>query len=222
MALSYFYGYRFKKKGEKRFVVLKEAEVVRKIFADYINGMSFSYIAKKLNDSGITTLNGGKWRPYTVSKIVRNEKYAGTDMCEAIINADTLELARAETAKRKHPFIGLIKCKHCNAPYVYWPINSGTPHQSIAWKCTVSARKGKKACPSRQIQEDVLATKIAEALKIDVFNPKVFLEKVTEVIIYTDNLSDNLDITLTLADGNIIYLAANYPLKRDNPGKFNI
>ena len=57
-----------------------EAEVVRMIFADYLNGMGRNAIMKKLTALGIPTKCGGRWSESTVNSILSNEKMVG-DMC---------------------------------------------------------------------------------------------------------------------------------------------
>lgn len=68
-------GYRLK---DGRFkIVPEEAEIVKRIFADYLSGMGINAICKKLNKSGITSPNGGEWHESTLSKILRNYNYTG-------------------------------------------------------------------------------------------------------------------------------------------------
>ena len=58
-------------------VVPEEAEVVRRIFSDYLGGMGIEAIAKELNASGIPTRKNGIWCKSGVSRILRNEAYTG-------------------------------------------------------------------------------------------------------------------------------------------------
>ena len=59
-------------------IIPEEAEIVKMIFADYLNGMGKLAIANQLNEQGILTKNGNQWSPESVMRILRNEKYAGT------------------------------------------------------------------------------------------------------------------------------------------------
>jgi len=68
-------GYRLD--GEKFIVVPEEAEIVKSIFADYLSGMGSNAIMKKLNDSGISTRLGYRWREAGIMKILRNYTYTG-------------------------------------------------------------------------------------------------------------------------------------------------
>ncbi|CQR75049.1 Transposon Tn3 resolvase [Sporomusa ovata DSM 2662] len=54
-----------------------QAEIVERIFNDYISGMGTFVIAKELNAEGVLTVAGGQWHPSTVLNILKNEKYKG-------------------------------------------------------------------------------------------------------------------------------------------------
>lgn len=58
-------------------VVPEEAEVVRTIFGECINGKGAYLIAKELNDQGITSKRGTVWHPSTIQGVLKNEKYTG-------------------------------------------------------------------------------------------------------------------------------------------------
>lgn len=69
------YGYQV---INSRYVVIpEEAEVIKHIFEMYLSGMGLMAIAKNLNQAGVTTINGVKWRPSTLKGILANEKYTG-------------------------------------------------------------------------------------------------------------------------------------------------
>lgn len=58
-------------------VVPEEAEIIRTIFRECINGKGAFLIAKELNEQGITSKRGTIWHPSTVQGILKNEKYTG-------------------------------------------------------------------------------------------------------------------------------------------------
>lgn len=71
------FGYRTGADG--RFEVNeREAEVVREVFASYLAGDSVPRIAERMNREGVRTTRGNAWCTQTVSKMLRNESYAGT------------------------------------------------------------------------------------------------------------------------------------------------
>ena len=70
------YGYRTGADG--RFEVNgREAEVVRSVFSAYLDGESTTRIAERLEREGVPTVRGGKWRAQGISKMLRNDAYAG-------------------------------------------------------------------------------------------------------------------------------------------------
>jgi len=54
-----------------------QAEIVRRIFRDYVGGKGSFVIAKELSAEGVSTVAGGKWHSDTVLSILKNEKYKG-------------------------------------------------------------------------------------------------------------------------------------------------
>lgn len=72
-----FLGYR---KGEDGLpeIIPEEAEIIRLIFRLFMEGKTFSAIAKELMKKGISTPAGKKdWQPCVVQSILSNEKYKG-------------------------------------------------------------------------------------------------------------------------------------------------
>ena len=68
-------GYRFE---DGRFVVVpEEAEVVRRIYREYLDGKGATVIMKGLNEDGIRTRVGKPWRVEGVLKILKNYNYTG-------------------------------------------------------------------------------------------------------------------------------------------------
>ncbi len=63
---------------DKKLVINNEqSKVVKMIFNDYINGISFKEIARKLNKLGIKTNMNNKWEVRTIEYILRNPVYKG-------------------------------------------------------------------------------------------------------------------------------------------------
>lgn len=55
-----------------------EADTVREIFRLFVNGTPHRAIARHLNSLGLRTRRGNPWHNFNISKILKNEKYAGT------------------------------------------------------------------------------------------------------------------------------------------------
>lgn len=111
-------------------IIPEEAEIVRRIFAMYLDGMGREAIAHKLNSEGILTNRGKPWQSTSIYEVIRNEKYTGdmklqkwrtpdfrtkkqhrnkgewghyyvSGSHEPIIDLATFEAAQAEIARRK-------------------------------------------------------------------------------------------------------------------------
>jgi len=85
-----FLGYE---KGEDGFpkIVPEEAQTVRLIFRLFMEGKTFSAIAKYLSGQGIASPAGKKtWQPSVVQSILTNEKYKGHALMQKTVCADFL------------------------------------------------------------------------------------------------------------------------------------
>ena len=87
---KHFLGYRKGPDGLPE-IVPEEAELVRRIYRMFIEGMSVSRIAKTLTDEGIPTPAGKqKWQNSTVESILTNEKYKGDARLQKRFTTDFL------------------------------------------------------------------------------------------------------------------------------------
>lgn len=59
-----------------------EAEIVRSVFRDYVNGVGVTAIANRLEEQGVPTMFGGKWTARSIKVMLRNEKYAGNALLQ--------------------------------------------------------------------------------------------------------------------------------------------
>lgn len=71
----YMLGYRLH--DGQYYIVDEEAEVVRRIFREYLDGAGFKLIARGLNEDNIPTMNGGEWHHRTIATILQNYTYTG-------------------------------------------------------------------------------------------------------------------------------------------------
>lgn len=72
---GFILGYRFQ--NGQFAVVPKEAEIIKRIFREYLDGLGATAIMKGLNEDGILTTTGKPWRTEGVLKILRNYNYTG-------------------------------------------------------------------------------------------------------------------------------------------------
>lgn len=85
-----FLGYARGEDGQA-VIVPEEAAVVKRIFREYLEGASLQEICKGLEADGILTgAHKEKWRPETVHKMLRNEKYMGDALLQKTYTTDFL------------------------------------------------------------------------------------------------------------------------------------
>lgn len=71
------YGYNWNKQTKELEINEEQAEVVRKIFNWYADGLGTRIIANKLKEQGFKTEKGNEFRSNQVGNIIKNEKYVG-------------------------------------------------------------------------------------------------------------------------------------------------
>ena len=87
ITLNGMYGFR-QNKGVVT-VVEDEAELVRRIYKDFIDGYSYGEIADRLiADEVPTRMPGASWAKTTVQHIIRNEKYCGDALMQKTYTKD--------------------------------------------------------------------------------------------------------------------------------------
>jgi len=70
-------------------IVPEQAEVVRKIFDLYLQGLTFGQIKSYLESQGVKTVTGKEhWDTTTIQKMLKNEKYKGDTMLQKTFTED--------------------------------------------------------------------------------------------------------------------------------------
>ena len=68
-------------------IVEEEADIVRRIYSDYLSGMGKQQIARRLNDENI--LNRDRvWKESSINVILNNEKYTGNMLLQKVYRVD--------------------------------------------------------------------------------------------------------------------------------------
>lgn len=122
------YGYRWD--GEKFNIVPEEAEVIRLIYENFLNGYSAEHTEKQLKEMGIKSYTGGEFSNGSIRKILKQERYTGNILLQktyienhitkktkinhgelpmyyaenthpAIIDQDTFDKVQTEIARRR-------------------------------------------------------------------------------------------------------------------------
>ena len=82
----------FNKDEEGRLVIDEEqAELVRRIYREFLEGFNPSVIAARLNEEGVPGVSGeAKWLRTTIEKMLKNEKYKGDALLQKTYTSDFL------------------------------------------------------------------------------------------------------------------------------------
>ena len=85
----------YAKEGDGYIIVEEEAEIIRRIYRDYLSGLSDKIITERLTADGIKTPKGGKvWSVSTIQSILQNEKYSGNAILGKTFKPDVLSPSR--------------------------------------------------------------------------------------------------------------------------------
>ncbi len=145
-------------------IVEEEAEVVREIFARYLDGEGPRQIATGLNERGVPTAEGCRWLPESVHAVIssrhvtgirvfRKQDYGDGDW-PVIIDRGTWSEAQERRAYRASAFRarpfrfyllrGLVMCEDCARP-MGGAMNNGKPY----YACTRRRDRTGSACIRR-------------------------------------------------------------------------
>lgn len=138
-------------------------------------------------------------------------KYHVTDSHEAIISVEDFERVQEERkiraakysrpkTKSEFPFTGLMVCAGCGKNY-----RRKATHTGPIWICPTYNFKGKSACPSKAVPENILMDVTASVLGLDEFDEDLFAEAVSKMIIESNNhivyyMNDGTEIRKTWKD----------------------
>ncbi|TCK89110.1 recombinase-like zinc beta ribbon protein [Natranaerovirga hydrolytica] len=161
-------GYRMGK--GKVFLEEEKARVVRKVFADYLSGISTHAIAKELTAKGIPNANNKpSWNHGSVGRILENIKYLGDEMYPQMIESEVFEQVqnrREEQRQRlgrvkqpnninsKNSFSGRVWCGECGEVFRKYVENRGRPSEKSKWRCKHYIYKNRVRCIGGAVTEE--------------------------------------------------------------------
>lgn len=140
----------------------KKAELVKKIFKDYLNGVSTHKIAQYLIAKGIPNANNKiSWSYGSVRGILVNSKYLGDTIHPQIIDEKNFELvqerresiaiafgktSQVNKIKNQAIYSGKIICGECREIYREYIKNIGKASEIRNWKCKRHIYQKKEYC----------------------------------------------------------------------------
>ena len=81
-------GYKWE--GTKMVIDEDEAKIVKRIYSDYLNGMTVDNMVETYKREGIKTINNVDFRPGTLHKILHNVTYTGNLLCQKTYITDPI------------------------------------------------------------------------------------------------------------------------------------
>ena len=91
-----FMGYTKDEDGNL-IIIPEEAEIIKRIYREYLEGQSLVRIGRALEKDGIlTAARKPRWRPESVKKILQNEKYIGDALLQKTVTVDFLTKKRVK------------------------------------------------------------------------------------------------------------------------------
>ena len=177
-------------KDEDGYLIIEptEAEVVKRIYREYLEGSSLLQIGRGLEADGILTAAGKvKWRPETLRKILQNEKYIGNALLQKTYTVDFLNKKRVqeEMVRRanlhsgekrkkrvyssKYALSSIVYCPKCGDIYRRIAWNNRGKH-SIVWRCCTRVEHGPSTCDAPTIQESELQAAVVWAIHLALGN----------------------------------------------------
>lgn len=99
MAQNRYLPYGYKVENGKITTQLQEAEIIRRIYSWYAEGLSYKKIAEQLTESGVRYMpDKPQWNKNMVARILQNQSYLGTEKYPVIIE-NSLSHAAQQMAK---------------------------------------------------------------------------------------------------------------------------
>lgn len=156
-----------------------KAVVVKKIFADYLSGISTFALAKRLTEMGFLNANNkASWNHGSIGKILENVKYLGDEFYPQMISPELFEqvqkrrkerceqLGRSiqpNSANNQYPFTGKLRCGECGEIYRKYIEHCGKPSEKSFWKCKRYIYKNRVCCRCGFLTDEQLEKAFLEA-----------------------------------------------------------
>ena len=200
------FGYRLDRAAHKLVIDPTEADVVRGMYAEYLQRRSVTAVMQELNRQGIPTkrhaaatgrtYEGGRWYKAYVRKILVNPLYLGQvqyrgtrypGQHEAVIDAATWAQVQGIIGKEARPvraprqtalLKGLIRCGHCGCAMTPSSCRDGAKSYRY-YLCSTSHRHGTWTCPTRSVSAGTVETAVVHHFQQLLHTPDPLLAQLT-------------------------------------------
>ncbi len=208
-------GYRYDDKQKKYIIIPEEAELVKRIFAMFLDGIPIFRIAQILTDEGVTTVRGCELSETYLNGLIKNEIYAGDlkrqkffvqdhishkqvknrgqlpqyyleNVHDAIIDRETYKRVLAEIDRRSALRPPVYPFSH-KIVCSCCGRNFERQHTGkfISWRCSSKRYIGNE-CKTQCFPEKSLEEICASVLSMDQFDASLFKSKVSKMTVRVD------------------------------------
>ena len=127
-----------------------------------------------------------------------------------------LELRMAKFGITREPpktnlFTGIIRCTMCGKNFRHKIANAGQKCEKPVWCCSTFNTRGKNFCPSQQIPENILISKILAVLNVTELDREMLLQYIKEIQVPAHN-----QLIYVLTDGRIIEVPWHHPSRKES------
>ncbi len=146
MKQNRFIPYGYTVRDGRTVIEHTEADIIKEIFAEYINGATLKDIAESLTERKIPyTEKSDVWDKARIARIIDNAKYTGSDEYDPIIDEDTYETAVSTKIARQRNTVlkecdgiallrNRVRCEKCGSLMVRRVCTKRKINES--WACT--------------------------------------------------------------------------------------
>lgn len=184
-------GYRIQ--NGRAEVVPEEAELVQRIFRDYLEGSTTYGIAKWMTELGVLNANGHpSWSHASIGNLLKNPRYCGDEYYPPIISKELFlqvqerrENRTSQLGRRYHPnshagkgiLNGKIFCGTCGLEYRKYAKKRKKPGEDKwCWKCSKYQNGRKVSCGNRILSEEQIKNAALTAMNLVVEHPELAQE----------------------------------------------
>lgn len=159
-----------------------QAEVVRRVFEQYLAGLSLIAIAKELTEARVPNANGKpSWSHCSVGHVLNNTKYSGQADYPAVLPAGWLEQAAARRTEQnrrlsrntnsfanalnsKYVFSGKLRCGLCGGVFKRYTQRSKTK-KTAKWRCKGYLKDNRVHCRSGSVTDGQIEEAFVRAIQ---------------------------------------------------------
>ncbi|NSW90143.1 MAG: recombinase family protein [Firmicutes bacterium] len=168
----------------------EKADLVRKMFNDFISGISLNRMAKALTEMKVPNANGKPSRNHgSIGKILSNCKYTGSDFYPAIIPEEVFNVANrlreeknsqlgrnvnyyANSISSTYPFSGRLICGECGSVFKRYTEHHDK-NKKCNWKCKRYIVDNRVCCKSGVVDDRQLEMAFMQIINRVMEYPKI-------------------------------------------------